>query len=243
MKTLPFIFFALPFATVDAAPATHVAALDFSSAAQYDSNFQRVFLTYGSLNSFDHAAGKLVHTAIGSGAVAFAYDTYPDDTPENLFRDVIVGFDFTTNTRNVSLGIYFGGTTRQQASLALFNLNTDASIKGPGANLVVRFFTDASPALGTAGTPFGPIATLADSSFASDGTTYRATLSVTYVTAATANVILTIFDPINPLSAFEAAAEGIPVPPGGGEVGFRSGFLGSGGVNTFDNITISTRRR
>lgn len=242
MKSLLFILPALPLAVHADAPLTQVAALDMSSAMQYDANFQRVFLTYGSLNSFDHAAGKLVHTAKGSGTAAFAYDTYPDDTPDNLFRDVTVGFDFTTNARNVSFGFYFGGTTRRQASLALFNLNTDTSIKAAGANLTVRFFTDASPATGAAGVPFGPAATLTENPFASDGTTYRATLAVTYVTASTANVVLTIFDPINPLSAFEATAEGIPVPPGGGEIGFRSGFLASGGVNTFDNITISTRR-
>jgi hypothetical protein len=242
VKSLLFLLPALPLAAHASAPLTQVAALDMSTATHYDANFQRVFLTYGSLNSFDHTGGKLVHTAKGSGTVALAYDTYPDDTPDNLFRDVTVGFDFTTNSRNVSFGVYFGGTTRRQASLALFNLNTDASIKGPGANLTVRFFTEAVPATGLAGVPFGPVATLTDNSFASDGTTYRATLTVTYVTASTANVVLTIFDPINPLATFTATAEDIPVPPGGGEIGFRSGFLGSGGVNTFDNITISASR-
>lgn len=236
------ILLALPCFAQSAAPVTHAAALDFSSAEQYSGRFHRVFLTKGSNNHFDHEDGKLVHSAQGSGTAVFAYDTQPDDTPDNLFRDVVIGFDFTTNNRNVSFGVYFGGVTRREASLALFNLNTNDTIKGAGANLTVRFFTDASPFGGLAGTPFGPVTTLTDNSFAADGTVYRATVAITYATPTTANVVLTIFDPINPLATFEASAEGVPVPPGGGEIAFRSGFLSGGGVNTFDNITISTGR-
>ena len=225
-----------------AAPVGHEAALNFAEAAQYEGNFRRVMLTHGSGNRFEHAAGKLVHSAQGSGTVVFVHDTPPDATPSNLFRDVAVGFDFSTNTRNVSFGIYFGGATRQNASLALFNLNTNADIRTPGANLAVRFFTGANLFTGAPGTPFGSAATLSENSFAADATIYRATLAVTYVTDTTANVVLTIFDPINPLATFEASAEGIPVPPDGGEIAFRSGFLSGGGVNTIDNITIGAAR-
>lgn len=220
------------------APVALEAALNFSEAAQYEGNFRRVMLTHGSGNRFEHAAGKLLHSAQGSGTVVFVYDTPPDATPSNLFRDVVVGFDFSTNTRNVSFGIYFGGATRQDASLALFNLNTNSDIRRPGANLAVRFFTGANLFTGAAGTPLGTAVTLSENSFAADTTTYRATLAVTYATDTTANVVLTIFDPINPLATFETSAQAIPVSPGGGEIAFRSGFLSGGGVNTIDNVTI-----
>lgn len=238
MKLFLPVSLAFSFAVCGAAPATHEAALSFGDSAQYDGNFHRVLLSHGSDNRFEHSGGKLVHSAQGSGTVVFIYDTHPDGTPENLFRDVVVGFDFSTNTRNVAFGIYFGGESRRKSSLALFNMNTNTDIRKPGANLTVRFFTGCNLFTGAAGTPIGSVCTLSENSFAADTTIYRATFTITYVTDTTAKVVLTISDPINPLATFEASSEEIPVAPGGGEIAFRSGFLSGGGVNTIDNITI-----
>lgn len=233
------------------APAIIVSALalasearavtfDFTASTDYTNNFYRTALTVGSSNALGHSAsaGTVAHSSTASGTGVFVYDTAPDTTVTNTFKDVTVSFDFSTTIANVSFGVFFGGD-RNSANLAIFNINNS------GSQDQLRFFTGGTPssaANGSAGTVQSAFTqTLATGGWTVNKT-YHAVLTIDYVTATTANVTYTISDPytgLGALSSFSASAAGITVAAAGGEIGFRTGLASSGGTLSFDNITIS----
>jgi hypothetical protein len=178
---------------------------------------------------------NIAHTATGSGSAVNMYDTTPDGTVTSTFGNVTVEFDFSTTVNNVSFGVYFGGSSRTSANLAIFNINTSSAVD------TLRFFTGGNPTTGAAGSQSGTTSSLNTGGW-TIGKTYHATLNISYVTGTTANVTYTISDPhtvSSPLTSFSATATGITMATAG-EIGFRTSFSGGGGTLTLDNINIAT---
>lgn len=229
------------FLCVDARAVT----FNFTSASDYTNNFQNTFVTSGSSNAVTTNAGAIVHTATASGTAISAYDTSPDTTPSNLFTNVTVEFDFSTSVFNSSFGVFFGGTTRANANLALFNVNNSSN------NDQLRIFNgnDWSLATGTNGNTSATAASvlLSDtvvSSSTNNGwtinKTYHAVLNINYTSTTAATITYTISDPSSGLASVSATATGFTVPASGGEIGLRTGFSASGGTLTIDNVQIYT---
>jgi hypothetical protein len=226
-------------------PQSHAVTFDFTSPSDYTNNFQNTFLTTGSGNALATNGGAIVHTSTASGTAISAYDTAPDTTASNFFTNVTVEFDFSTTVFNSSFGVLFGGTSRANANLALFNINNSSN------NDQLRIFSgkDWSLSSGINGSTSSPATNITlnsttPSSNLNNGwtinKTYHAVFNVSYTDATHADVSLTISDPSSALASVSATASGMTLASTGGEIGLRTGFSASGGTMTIDNVQIYT---
>lgn len=206
---------------------------DFSSSEQYTENFHQTFMQTGNPTgtlAVNSTSGRLVHNASGGSTTAWVYDTTPDTTATNTFSDFSLSLDFSIAAGSGSIGVYFGGISRTNSALALFNINNS------GANDQLRIFSSgAEMTSATAGSnvAFSQVPTTTGYT---SGAFYRLDLSVSYQTSSSALVTFTISDPSNTLTpiSISGIVTGLAAE---GEIGFRS-YTGGPGSNMFDNLVI-----
>jgi len=229
------------FAAAAPMATAQVASFDFSEASQFSDNFKTVLLSNGTLSYSTTAGGRLEHTRSSSTTMAvWAYDTTPDATPTNLFGGSFeVEADFSLGANASSFGVYFGGEDRTSATsaLALFNMNIAG---GTGTSEQLRLFTGGSVSAGGSGTASAGNTVIPTETGYVTNTLYRLTLQVSYVSATSADVTLTVSDPyatgaaLTPISV-TGTLIGLTSPT---EIAFRS-YLPTAGTNVIDNIVIT----
>ncbi|MFA6287433.1 MAG: PEP-CTERM sorting domain-containing protein [Opitutaceae bacterium] len=236
---------------------SRAVSFDFSADNDFTNNFQSYNLDAGTPGYAQTGASGVVTWSAGFASTGnFVYDTNGSTAGgvanfvPGVGNTVTVSFDFSTTISGASVGVYFGGS-RGSDKLALFNLNvsgnTDRLRFFTGSNLTAAVATSAGSVITTGVTTSSSGATasagvvdLTSSPSYVTGTTYHATFSLTYTAASTATAVFTISDPSNTLSSFSATATGLSVSSTSGEIGFRTGFSGTGGTTTMDNLSITT---
>lgn len=205
-------------------PQAHAVSFDFSTSTQFTDNFYRPTGTVSVVSQQLSASGTTV----------WIYDTAPNATPTTFFSSVSVDFDFHLGSNGSSVGVYFGGTNRSNAALALLNINSS------GSTDTIRFSSSANAVMtsGGAGTLVAGNSLSSGGYTTGTGANYHANLTVTYLTATTAQATFTISDPSFVLTAFSATS-GVFAVAGPGEIGFRSYSATIDTPNTFDNIVIT----
>lgn len=234
-------------------------SFDFSTDGDFTSNFHSYNLDSATPGYEQTGSTGAVTWTSNSGAITgnFVYDTNGATAGgvanfiPGAGKSVTVSFDFSTSVASASVGVYFGGA-RGSDKLALFNVNNASS----SGNDILRVFTNSNLTTSAATPSAGAVITSGITSSTSGATvssgvvslnsgytintTYRATFTLAYLTATTADATFTISDPTNALNPYSVTASGVSVSSSAGEIGFRTGFVGTGGTITLDNISITT---
>lgn len=213
-------------------------SFDFSTASQYADNFSLGYMQTGSPSgtvSVNTTSGRLVHNAAGGSTATWIYDTTPSDgtTSITTFSDFTLDIDFSIAAGSGSFGVFFGGSSRTNSALALFNINNSGSndqlrLFGPGADMT-------GAGVGSGNTAHSLVPT---TNGYTSNTFYHLQLSVAYQTASSALVTFTISDPGNTLQSITLSGIVTGLSPSG-EIAFRS-YTGAAGSSNFDNLSITT---
>ncbi len=207
---------------------------DFGETGADTGDFRITYLDKGSAGRFSARDGALRHESDGSGAAVFVYDTDPAASDHDAFTNVAVEFDFHASSANTSFGVLFGGRNGADYHLALFNIDTNAA-----GDDTLRVFAKCKTYASAVGPQVGETMVLPSGPWTS-GEVGHALLTVAYTTARTADITFSITDPAGRRPPLSRTLTGVTVAHEGAGIGFRSSLIGgSGGTNTFDNITIT----
>lgn len=216
-------------------PAQGIRFLDVDNEAEQQANFRLTYKEPGTEHEFGVVDGMIAHATRRSGSAIFLLDSSPDDRKADVFRDVVVEFDFALGSKLASIGVLFGGRDLTAFNLAVFNIGNNGEDS-------LRFLTGLSAygprpdtrSLTSVGLPAGTWL---------PQTTYHATLTLAYTGAETAEVTFMVTDPTGRNPPLAATARDLPVAPDFANIGFRSAFMvPPTASNRFDNFIITELR-